>query len=194
MICSKCKTQLPNDAISCPKCGAKFKTMPCPYCQNVIRASSAVCPKCGKPLKQPAVRPANVSYAPAQYMESKPTARFRIWKLVSGILSIVLSMLVIFQSCAAGIVNTLSSNGEVSGSAGIIVAIMLLAGGIVSIAVRNSTGIGGNISLIVMYGLGALVGAVLAGTMFTDLYIWAAWCLACAVLAVISLIKNKSAQ
>lgn len=194
MVCSKCKTPLPAAAISCPKCGARFKTMPCPYCQTVIRASSSVCPKCGKQLKQPAARPASTYSAPAQYVYSKPTAKFHIWKLVSGILSIALSMMVIFQSCAAGIANTLSNNGEVSGSAGIIVAIMLLAGGIVSIAVRNSTGIGGNISLIVMYGLGALVGAVLAGTMFTDLYIWAAWCLVCAILAVISLIRNKSAK
>ena len=52
----------------------------------------------------------------------------KTWKLVSGILSIVLFVLVSFQSCAAGMVNTIEDNGEVGGSAGIIVAIMLLAG------------------------------------------------------------------
>ena len=50
----------------------------------------------------------------------------RTWKLVSGILSIILFVLVAFQSCAAGVSNTLAENGEVSGSAGLIVAIMLL--------------------------------------------------------------------
>ena len=61
----------------------------------------------------------------------------KVWKLVSGILSIILFLLVMFQSCAAGVSNSLEENGEVGGSAGIIVAIMLLAGGIVSVAVRN---------------------------------------------------------
>ena len=45
----------------------------------------------------------------------------KVWKLVSGILSCILFVLVAFQSCAAGISNALESNGEVSGSAGILV-------------------------------------------------------------------------
>lgn len=53
----------------------------------------------------------------------------KTWKLVSGILSIILFVVVTFQSCAAGISNTLQENGEVGGSAGVLVAIMLLAGG-----------------------------------------------------------------
>ena len=64
----------------------------------------------------------------------------KTWKLVSGILSIIMFVFVTFQSCAAGISNSIEDNGEVGGSAGIIVAIMLLAGGIVSIATRNSKG------------------------------------------------------
>ena len=61
----------------------------------------------------------------------------KTWKLVSGILSIILFVFVSFQSCAAGLSNTLQENGEIGGSAGILVAIMLLAGGIVSIATRK---------------------------------------------------------
>ena len=95
----------------------------------------------------------------------------KTWKLVSGILSIVLFFMVAFQSCAAGISNSLSETGEVSGSAGIIVAIMLLAGGIVSIATRKG-GKGGNIALIVLFGIAALFGYTLAGS-FSDLKIWA---------------------
>ena len=70
----------------------------------------------------------------------------KTWKLVSGILSIVLFIVVAFQSCAAGLANALTENGESSGSAGIIVAIVMLAGGIVSIATRKSVGKGGNIA------------------------------------------------
>lgn len=113
----------------------------------------------------------------------------KTWKMVSGILSIVLCLFVAFQSCAAGLYNAMSDNGESSGSAGIIVAIMLLAGGIVSIATRNG-GKGGNIALIVLYGIGALLGFTMAGS-YSDLVIWAAWCLICAVLAIVSLMKSN---
>ena len=61
----------------------------------------------------------------------------KVWKLVSGILSMVLFILVAFQSCAAGVSNALENNGEVSGSAGLIVAVLMLAGGIVSVATRK---------------------------------------------------------
>ena len=41
-----------------------------------------------------------------------------------------------FQSCAAGVVNALEDNGGISGSVGVIVGILMLAGGIVSIATK----------------------------------------------------------
>lgn len=117
----------------------------------------------------------------------------KTWKLVSGILSIVLFIVVAFQSCAAGMVNAIENNGQSSGSGGIIVSIMMLSGGIVSIATRKSKGKGGNIALIVLFGLGALVGFALAGS-FVDLNIWAAWCLINAVLAVIAMVKGNKAD
>ena len=116
----------------------------------------------------------------------------KTWKMVSGIISIVLFALVSFQSCAAGISNTLKANGEVSGTAGFIVAFMLLSGGIVSIVTRKG-GKGGNIALIVLFGLGALIGFTMAGS-FADLNIWAAWCLINAVLAIVSLVKGNKEE
>lgn len=113
----------------------------------------------------------------------------KTWKLVSGILSICLFILVSFQSCAAGLANTISENGEVSGSAGVLVSIMLLVGGIVSIVTRNGSK-GGNIALIILYGIGALCGYTMAGS-FSDLYLWATWCLVCVLLAIVSLFKTK---
>lgn len=114
----------------------------------------------------------------------------KTWKLVSGILSTVLFVLVAFQSCAAGLGNALAENGESSGSGGIFVAILMLSGGIVSIATRKSKGKGGNIALIVLFGLAALVGFGSAGS-FTDLNIWAFWCLINAILAVVAMVKSK---
>jgi hypothetical protein len=117
----------------------------------------------------------------------------RVWKLVSGILSIILFVIVMFQSCAAGLANTISNNIELSGSAGIIVSIMMLSGGIVSIATRNSKGKGANIALIVLFGIGALTGLTQNPTIFKDLLVWGGWCAINAVLALVSLIKgNKS--
>ena len=99
----------------------------------------------------------------------------KVWKLVSGILSIILFVFVSFQSCAAGVSNALEANGEASGSAGIIVAILMLAGGIVSIATRK---------------LAAIIGFAGYGS-FSDLAIWAGWCLINAVLAVVALVMTK---
>ncbi|MBE5912134.1 hypothetical protein [Pseudobutyrivibrio sp.] len=114
----------------------------------------------------------------------------KVWKLVSGILSMVFFVLVAFQSCAAGVSNTLEENGEVSGSAGILVAVFMLAGGIVSVATRKSQGKGGNIALIILFGIAALIGFTNYGS-FSDLAIWSGWCLINAVLAVVAIITGK---
>lgn len=114
----------------------------------------------------------------------------KVWKLVSGILSMILFALVTLQSCAAGVANALEENGEVSGSAGLLVAVLMLAGGIVSVATRKSTKKGGNIALIVLFGLAALIGFANYGS-YSDLAIWSGWCLINAVLAVVALIIGK---
>lgn len=116
----------------------------------------------------------------------------KTWKLVSGILSIILSLLVLFQSCAAGLNNALQDNGEASGSAGLIVAIMLLSGGIVSVATRKGSN-GGNIALIILFAIGALLGFTMAGS-YGDLVIWAAWCAVCAIIAMVSFIKGSGEE
>ena len=114
----------------------------------------------------------------------------KTWKLVAGILSIILFVVVAFQSCAAGVVNAIENEGGTSGSVGVMVAILMLAGGIVSIASRKSSAKGGNIALIILFGLAALCGYVGYGN-YSDLAIWSTWCLINAVLAVVSLIKSK---
>lgn len=113
----------------------------------------------------------------------------KTWRLVSGILSIILSVFVLFQSSMAGLANALQQNGESGGSAGLVVAILLLAGGIVSICVRKG-GKGGSIALLIIFGLAALMGYSGAGS-YGDLKVWASWCLLSAVLALISLVKKK---
>ncbi len=113
----------------------------------------------------------------------------RVWKLISGILTIVFFMNVMLQSCAAGVVNAIEDNGGSSGSIGLFVGILMLAGGIVSICVRNG-GKGGNIALIIIFGLAAVIGFAGYGN-YSDLAIWSAWCLILAVVAIIALITGK---
>jgi uncharacterized membrane protein len=117
----------------------------------------------------------------------------KTWKLVAGIISIVLFALVSFQSCAVGVANTLESNGESSGTAGILVAALLLAGGIVSIATRKGKGKGGNIALLILFGLAALIGFT-GYASYSDLAVWSAWCLVNAILALVALVKRKKPE
>lgn len=114
----------------------------------------------------------------------------KTWKIISGILSIVLAVFVLLQSAAVGLGNSLAENGEMSGSAGFLIAILLIAGGITSIIVRKSIKKGVHIALVIMYGLAAITGFTMAGS-YEDLKIWAGWCLICAILAVIAIFKSK---
>lgn len=117
----------------------------------------------------------------------------KTWKLVAGILSIILFVLVAFQSCAAGMANALEDNGGASGSVGLIVAVLILTGGIVSIATRKSTGKGGNIALIIVFGLAAFFGFAGHGN-YSDLIIWSGWCLINALLAAVAMAGRKKKE
>ena len=72
-------------------------------------------------------------------------------KLVIGVLSIVLTMVVLFQSCAATVGDALANEGGTSGGVGMAVALLMLVAGIVAIAARNSRG--GSIFCIIAYAL-----------------------------------------
>lgn len=115
----------------------------------------------------------------------------KTWKLVAGIISAVLFVIVVFQSCAAGVSNALESSGETSGTTGMIVGILMLAGGIVSIATRNTTD--KSIVLVILFGLAALIGIIGHGN-YTDLIVWGAWCAVNAIVALIAMIKNSKAK
>ena len=87
----------------------------------------------------------------------------------------------------AGLANALEESGQSSGSAGLVVSICMLCGGIVSIVSRKNNSKGTNIALLILFSLATLTGFVLAEN-YSDL--WSAWCLINAVLAFISLRKG----
>ena len=112
-------------------------------------------------------------------------------KLILGILTIVLSCLVMFQSCSAGVANSLSENGESSGSGGALVSLLMLAGGITMIASRKNSAKGGSIAGAIIFGLSALIGFATAGTVFKDLKVWAGLCVILAIVNIIAVVRCK---
>ena len=109
-------------------------------------------------------------------------------KMILGNVSMVLFLIIIFQSCAAGISNTLSDNGEVSGSAGTILAFCMLIAGIVGVAGKNSKG--ASITAGCFYLIGGLLGIANVGS-FADLMIWSVLSLIFAAVFIIAGIKQK---
>ncbi len=109
-------------------------------------------------------------------------------KLVIGIISIVLTFLVLFQSCAAGIGDAMMNEGGTSGASGMLVGIMMLVSGIVAIAARKSKG--GAIFCTVFYALAGLIGVSSSG-IFKDLVIWGGLCLIFAVVFLVFSIKTQ---
>jgi hypothetical protein len=93
-------------------------------------------------------------------------------KLVSGIIMIVLAVFIFFQSMAVGVGDALAGGKHVSGTAGMFVAILYLASGIVYLATRKAEKMGGDIATLVMMLIAWLIGLSDVG-FYSDLMIWA---------------------
>lgn len=109
-------------------------------------------------------------------------------KLVIGIITIVLSGIIFFQSCAVGIGSALEESEEVSGPAGMIVAVCMLVAGIISIATRN--GKAGGFVAGGFYLVGGLIGIANVGS-FGDLKIWSVLSLIFAAVLILGGILGK---
>lgn len=103
-------------------------------------------------------------------------------RLVIGIISVVLFVIISFQSCAAGLVNAVESNGGSDGSAGIFLAFCMLIAGIIGIAARRSKG--GAITAGLFYLFGALIAIPNIGV-YKDLGVWSFLALVFAAVFVI---------
>jgi hypothetical protein len=108
-------------------------------------------------------------------------------KLVIGIVSIVLFLVIMFQSCAVGFVNAVEQNEtDASGGAGVFVALIFLIAGVVGISTRKSKG--GGITVGVFYIVAALFGFGNLGT-FGDLVVWAFLGLVFGIVFIIGSVK-----
>ena len=119
--------------------------------------------------------------------------KMKTTKLVLGILGLIFSIIVMFQSCAASVVNALDDNGDFGGAAGYLVAFLLIAGSIVMIATRNSEVKGGSIAALILFVIAALL-AFSNAAVYKDLTIWGGLCVVFALVNLLSLLKTKRKQ
>lgn len=91
-------------------------------------------------------------------------------KLILGIISIVVFIVIMFQSCAAGLYTSFNGDtADTSSGGGIVLSFLILIGGIVGIATKNSKG--GGIVAGIFYLFAGVMGFANAGV-FSDLEIW----------------------
>ena len=110
-------------------------------------------------------------------------------KKTIGILSIVLSLIVEFQSLIAGLGNALRNSGEVSGSVGFITGILMFVGGVIVLCSGlNKPMVVTSIVFYVLAGTGGFLGA---GS-FADLNIWSGVNILFALLLIFHLSKKKN--
>lgn len=108
-------------------------------------------------------------------------------KLIIGILSGVLFVVIALQSCAVFVGDALTESGDAGGASGIVLALCMVIGGVVGAAARNSRA--GAIVAAVFYLLGALFGCI--STSYADLTIWAVLSAAFGIFFIISAIVMK---
>ena len=111
-------------------------------------------------------------------------------KLVIGIISMVLFVLVAFQSCAAGLGNAMSNNGESSGTFGFLVAFNLLVTGIIAVAARKSTKKTPWIICTVLLWLNYFYAKMFGGS-YSDLVVWGFISYAFGVFYLFSAMRTK---
>lgn len=94
----------------------------------------------------------------------------KIARLIIGVISLLLCVIITLQSCGAGIVNAFLSTGGSDGTAGLFLVFCWIIGAIILICTRKG-GIGPPIAGM-FYIIGGMVAIANAG-IFMDLYVWA---------------------
>ena len=116
--------------------------------------------------------------------------KWALARMIIGILSIVLFLIISLQSCVAGVLNILRTSSEISGSAGLLMAICFFVGGLVGLLTRNSQHKGGPITSCAFYWFSFFLSRMFSGT-FTDLRIWGVLGFAFGTVYLMAAMKTK---
>lgn len=161
--------------MKCPRCGEELK-------RSKKNPEYGLCYNCRLKFKwreenqRPKQRANTERRKPAKRIEYESEEletqyRFKTFRLIIGIISLLLFLIISLQSCAAGASNILSGSGEVSGSAGFVLALCMAIAGIVTICMRKRESTPAFIVPMILYFVGALLGSANVGT-YSDLAIW----------------------
>ncbi len=96
----------------------------------------------------------------------------KVTKLIIGILQLVLALFIMFQSFAVGMSHAFgNSSGDAGGTAGLFVALLFIASGIIYIVTHKKDGMGGDIAGLILMLIAWIMGIANAHD-YSDLQIW----------------------
>ncbi len=130
--------------------------------------------------------------APAEAMPA-PLPRWTTLKLVLGILMMLSFLVISLQSCAAGLYNVISDNGEAGGGFGLLSGLLRVCAGIVGVATRNSPKRGGAIAVTVLTWIVFFLSRVGAGS-YGDLLVWGMFGFLIGCVFLSSVLQSKKAK
>lgn len=110
----------------------------------------------------------------------------KTWKLLSGLFTLMSSFFVGFSGLVLGLDQAFKHESDKGESDGIFLAFFMFFGGLVSIFLRKSK-VGGNIAIIILHAIIALIGFQSDATKY---HIVGAWGLLCAAIAAYSLYQH----
>ena len=110
----------------------------------------------------------------------------KTWKLLSGLFTLMASFFVGFSGLVLGLDQAFKHESDNGESDGIFLAFFMFFGGLVSIFLRKSK-VGGNIAIIILHAIIALIGFQSDATKY---HIVGAWGLLCAAIAAYSLYQH----
>jgi hypothetical protein len=115
----------------------------------------------------------------------------RVTRIVIGVVSCVMFFLIMLQSCAVGIGNSLSNSNDAGGAAGVIVAFLVIVGGILSIIFRDNTKSAKTAGYF--YAIAGVLGMT-NSKVYSDLGIWGFLCICAAIFFFYSAKKEEKLQ
>lgn len=144
----------------------------CEECGQEVSDQAFACPKCGYPIKKIEEVPPILSENVKQTITIiKEKGFWSTGRLTIGVVSILLFVLIMIQSCAAGALNIMTANGSNSGMQGAITAICFLTAGTIGLCTRNSLSSIGPIITVIFYWIGTIMTLNTTGV-YADLPIW----------------------
>lgn len=123
-------------------------------------------------------------------MEKNAKGFWAIGRLVIGVILLVLSLFILFQSCATGVVNTMESSSDFGGTAGFFVAVLMIATGVIAICTRNTKSKAGPGVCTGLLALAAIIGFC-NSAVYEDLVVWSVVNIAFAIVFLICVIKTR---